>query len=891
LLLSGASTFAAEPAPNLDPPAGSGTVRLEAVEVTGSRLKQVDVEGFSPVVSFQADFMASAGFGTLEEFLRTLPQNYTASATGRLGVPNDENPTLFTRSAGQSGVGLRGLGSNSTLVLIDGRRAPQSGKANPSTTPPQSFFDVNTIPFGMIERVEVLTDGASAIYGTDAIGGVVNIILKKNYNHSEIKTRVAGTTHGGAFERGLTLTSGYNSQKMKGTLVLDFFEREALQAMQRWFSRDGDLRPRGGSDLRLQIGYPLTIYALSGQTLRGLTNPAGTPATQAVAPLGQDGRSLKVSDFTATAGQRTFYNNAALYSLIPPSKRQGLTATGEYRLLPSLRAFAEVAYTHSKTDTLGNPLISSNAAGSAAGVRIPAANPFNPFGQDLGVNISHEELGPRHALSDTGSWRGVAGLRAELPRGWTAEGSFMYYGQKLWSSQPSLVAAAVINAALAQTDPNKALNLFGDFYAKGATNAAGVYDSLVVTNNIRADSGIYTVDGFARGSVWTLPAGPVQLAVGATWEQQDRLRLTTTPSTLEPLRSREVRDSRAGYVEASVPLFSRKNAKPSLFLRTLELQLAARRESIEGAGGTTNPKYAVRWQPFSALLVRASYGTGYRAPALSELERPETDTNPSTLLDRRRNNERYALHVVTGSFPNLEPETSKTWNYGLVFNVPKVKGLSFGTDFYWKEQKNLTANLAAQTMLDNETLFAERITRGTPTAADTAAGLPGRITDIDARFSNFGRVLVQGFDFNATYQRTTEVWGRFTFRAAGTCAKSYKIAFNPGDALTERRGTFGFPQKWNGNGSVIWDRGRYGASLFCYYQGPAVTNAGARTLGSMTVWNLSSSYELSKRLRLQGGIGNLFDVAPPFADLTFGYDAGYHSAKQRTYNLSATYRL
>ena len=225
-------------------------IELDRFEVTGSRLKQTEVEGFSPVIAFEAAFIERSGFGTLSEFLQTLPQNYTGAATGRLGVPNDANPTLFTRSAGQSGVGLRGLGSNSTLVLIDGRRAPLSGKANPSTTPPQSFFDVNTIPFGMVERIEVLTDGASAIYGTDAIGGVINIILKKNYNRVEAKARFAGTTHGGGFERGATLTSGYNRGRIKATLVIDFFEREALLANQRWFSRDGDLRPRGGIDQR-----------------------------------------------------------------------------------------------------------------------------------------------------------------------------------------------------------------------------------------------------------------------------------------------------------------------------------------------------------------------------------------------------------------------------------------------------------------------------------------------------------------------------------------------------------------------------------------------------------------------------------------------------------------
>lgn len=888
--------WAAQAKPNGDRPGETtqtegGTVSMESYEVTGSRLRQTEVEGPSPVLSFDAQYLNRSGFGTLEEFLRTLPQNFTATATGRLSVPNDENPTLLVRSAGQSGISLRGLGSNSTLILIDGRRAPLSGKANASTTPPQSFFDVNTIPFGMIERIEVLTDGASAIYGTDAIGGVINIILKKNYNRTEVRARVAGTMHGGGFERGVTLTSGYNSARMKGTLVLDLFEREALQAKQRWFSSDGDLRPRGGDDQRSAIGYPLTVFALPGQTLHGLTDPVtGGPVTQAVAPSGTDGRNLTVADFQAGAGQRTYYNQADLYSLIPPTSRQGLSGTGEYRLFEHLSVFGEAAYTRSRTVTLGNPLTSYNPNGSAALVRIPASNPFNPFGQDLGVAISHEELGPRHVITDTNSWRGLIGLRAELPRGWTAEGSFMYFGQKLFTSQPSLIANAAINALLAQTDPSKALNLFGDFYSEGGTNGPGIYDSIVSTNIIRADSGIYTADAFARGNVWTLPGGDIQVAVGATWERQDRLRVTTAPSVLEPARSQETRDSRAVYVEAMIPIIGKKNAHPRLLLDSLDFQLAARNESIEDAGSTTDPKYAVRWQPFRALLLRASYGTGYRAPALSELERPDQDAN-QTLTDRLRNNERYVVHVISGSFPNLEPETSKTWNYGFVVNVPKVRGLSIGADFYWKEQKNLTASLGAQTMLDNESLFTERIIRGAPGASDAAAGLPGRITDVDARFSNFGRVLVQGYDFNVNWQHATDSLGRFTFRVVGTCARSYKVAFNPGDPLTERRGQFGFPQKWNGNASVFWDRGRYGASIFCYYQGPAVSTGFSRPIASFTTVDVGGTMDWSEKIRLQGGIGNIFDRAPPFSNSTFGYDPGFHSPKQRTYNASVTYRF
>ncbi len=887
-LLSGAWVFAAEPAPAVKPTApASSLVQLEPFEVTGSRLKQIDLEGPSPVLTFDRPFIEATGLATTEDFLRTLPQNFGGASSGRAGAVNDENPLLFARNAGQSGVSLRGLGSNSTLVLINGRRAPLSGRGNNGTTPPQGFFDINTIPMGMIERIEVLTDGASAIYGTDAIGGVVNIILKKDFNQTEVRSRFGGTWHGGGFERGATLTHGITKAGWKLTTVLDWFSREPLWASQRWFSKSGDHAARGGDDFRSSIGYPATIFALPGQTLRGLTNPNGTPATQAVVPSGQDGRSLKISDFAATAGQRAYYNQATLYSIITPTERRGVSFNSEYALTKRLTLFSEVSYTRNSTNTRANPLPTNNPNGSATLPRIPASHPFNPFGQDLGVAIAHAELGPRQLLTQTKALRGLLGARVELPRQWQGEASFMYYSQQLHALNGGLPNNAAIIAALNQTDPTKALNLLGDFYAKGPTNPPGLYESVVNITVEKADSDVYTGELTARGPVWRLPAGHLQLAVGGEWNQQDRLRTTNLPTTILPARSREVRNNYAAYVEASVPLVGKERRLP--LLHKLDASLAARHEDIQNAGATTDPKYALRWQPFQPLLLRASYGTGYRAPALTELERPEANAN-NTLIDPRRGGERYPMLVVSGADRNLEPETSKTYNYGLVLNVPRVTGLSLGVDFYRKEQRNLTTSLPPQNLLDFERFFPDRVTRLAATAAEQAAGWPGRVTHLDDRYLNFGLVITDGFDYSVNYLLTTQTLGRVNFRATATYLASYKIAFNPGDPLVERKGTFGFPQDLKGNFMAVWNRGPFGASLACYHQGDF--DRSGRRVSSFTTWDIGGSFEWTKhRLRFQAGVGNVFDRSPPFANTVWGYDGGFHSAKMRTYNFSATYRL
>ncbi|MDB6114383.1 MAG: TonB-dependent receptor, partial [Lacunisphaera sp.] len=204
----------------------TGALKLETVTVLGSRIRQTESEGPSPVTVYDQDYMRATGAMTLADFLNYLPQTYSGIAAGRGSAPNELNPEFGQRTensfpltnfilgaadappgqTGVSGVSLRGLGSGSTLVLVDGRRAAQSGSGNRSTVSQQGFVDLNTIPFGMIDHVEVITDGASAIYGADAVAGVINIVLKKNWQGNELSGSYKASEHGGGRERQATLT-------------------------------------------------------------------------------------------------------------------------------------------------------------------------------------------------------------------------------------------------------------------------------------------------------------------------------------------------------------------------------------------------------------------------------------------------------------------------------------------------------------------------------------------------------------------------------------------------------------------------------------------------------------------------------------------------------------
>ncbi|MBI2497702.1 MAG: TonB-dependent receptor plug domain-containing protein [Opitutae bacterium] len=273
----------------------NGAIKLETYTVLGSRIRQSDTAGPSPVSVYDADYMRATGAMNLADFLNYLPQTYSGIAAGRGSAPNELNPEFGQRTensfpafnfvlgasdappgqTGVSGVSLRGLGSGSTLVLVDGRRAAQSGSGNRSTVSQQGFVDLNTIPFGMIDHVEVITDGASAIYGADAVAGVINIVLKKNWRGNELSGSYKGSYHGGGRERQVSLTSGFVAGNLRGTVAIDYYDRGALKASDRSFSKNQDHsgviaaidasgNPVYGRDLRLIWGYPAVVQARTG---------------------------------------------------------------------------------------------------------------------------------------------------------------------------------------------------------------------------------------------------------------------------------------------------------------------------------------------------------------------------------------------------------------------------------------------------------------------------------------------------------------------------------------------------------------------------------------------------------------------------------------------------
>jgi iron complex outermembrane recepter protein len=920
-----------------------GLVRLEPVEVTGSRLRRLEVEGPSPVSIYDADFIRASGALNLADFLNLMPQNYTGVSAGRASAPNELNPEFGQRTetttpainfvtgasaappgqTGVSGVSLRGLGSGSTLVLVDGRRVAQSGAGNRGSDSRQGFVDLNTIPFGMIERIEMITDGASAIYGADAVAGVINIILKKNWVGSELTSSFKGAFDGGGRERSVSLTSGFAAGNLRGTVNVSYYDRASLKASQRSFSANQDHRdivagynadgsPIFGRDLRLNWGYPAVAQTRSGGNFSNLTQPNGDPTRVAITPEGfattpplsafTGAGPVPPNTFIFATGQRRG-NTAEFLDIIPESERHSFAANYTYTFSDRLQHYG--SYSYSDTYGLFNGQVAVSASSASTGFGNFATivpNAFNPFDQDVIVGMIHYEFGSIGQKTAGNAKSFTAGLRGKLGETWEWDLGFNHQQQR-FNQRNREFNGALISAPLA----NGTLNPFIDARVAGNVHAS-IYDSMAIYPTVFSTSGLQGWDLTLNGEVMDFIGGPILAAVGGS---ANRARNASTATTftvaVSPVRTVNtvggMRDSEAGFAEVMIPFVGKPNAMPGA--QRLELTFAGRYENYDLAGSTTVPRVGLTWAPMQAILLRGSYAEGYRAPALTEYQ-VASQTFTSTVTDPRRTPANTTGVATTrGSNPDAKPETSTNEFYGLILEPPFVPGLSLQVNYYKTEQQNVIQVLSVNQMLLNEDLFTDRITRAAADANDIALSQPGRVTAIDQSFINFGRVGNESIDYNIDYVINTETFGRYRLRwTLANTIKSYRQLAPGQPALIDDGDTFA-PPEWRHTASLIWSRGSINASMFFTYIDSFATNRGGNTLTATypvdSAWKLDlrGGYEFQngvwrgygRGLRVQGGIGNVTNQKPPFSDTVFGYNGGLHSAWAigRSYELSVVF--
>lgn len=829
-------------------PVGDDRVELGEIVVVGSRLGRTDKEGSQQVRIYSNEQIRRSGQGTVADFFNTLPE---------VSVMSIDGPT--SNYANQTTVQLHGLPVGSTLVLLNGRRVQINNFG---------FFDLNIIPLSAVERVEVLPVGASAIYGADSLAGAVNIILKKDLDGFEASARYGSGS--GTDETLASFAWGMQGERGGVSLVGSYHTKDELMGAARAVTADPEFNffTRFGLD---DSCFPGTVYSRNGGNLPGLSAP------QAGIPPGLSSTAT-IADFTATAGQRNTCGLAKYTSALSPFDREGLLASGYYRLGDSAELFSEVLLSHQEIDSsVGTPVSFTNRT-------LPASNPYNPFGEGVGVSYTYPGLRSTY-LRATNFIRPLVGLRGALGEKWSYEltGFTSYDHSGVDETNPNFAA---ISAALTSSDPATALNPFSG----GAPASPAVLASFVGTPvRVQVDSRNTTAEGILRGSVFDLPAGPLKTAFGVQYDKSTlhkhggSVSVTNTPYTLE-------RQAYSGFAEGHVPLL----AGSQVARERLALDAAVRYDHSDDFGSETTWQAAMAWRPFDSLLLRGGYATSYQAPQLQQLGGGVASFNTAGWIDPFRGNTRIGpTPQRSGSNLNLQAQTGVSRQLGIVYSSRELPGLEVSLTYWDIGIEKFIARPNTPDLISFPDLFPGAVTRAPPSAQDIQNGFLGPITSINATFTNFGDYDVSGFDFDLSYSIQTAL-GRFAPSISLTQVNEFTSALTPStpptDKVNQADGT-GFAPRWKGTVALNWKRGAYSANLAGRYIGRyndylvnqfGLNRSYPHDLGDFWLTDVNLRYDAGAALAgrskwLAGayfelGAVNVFDELPQSSYIFGGYD-------------------
>ena len=912
--LGGGGALRAQPAE----PAQASPQVLERVEVTGSSIKRIEGETALPVQVLTREDIARTGAASVEQLLQTVS---AVASSGALAAASVSGAT----TGGISSVSLRGLTSLRTLVLINGRRVSPYGLG---LTNDSVSVDVNSIPLAAIDRVEVLKDGASSIYGSDAIGGVINFILRRDFKGVELTAEYGDTTRGGgaitrfaaAFGTGDLARDRYNVM-----LVASYAKEDGLFGRDRAFSSTS-IFPQYNNDTTSGNSFPgnLLVPGVGDLAPDGAFVNPGYPncAPSSVSPL-----------YTAAGLQICRFDTAPRVSLFPDAERAGFFAAGRLLLTPEVELFAEASFNRNEQRNVIQPVPISEVFALPPNHPLFGVAPYNGFSTILLQPSSpfyptafiRGLIGPTAALPDVSVlYRAVVnGDRditdiAESPRlalgvrgalaGWDFDTALLYSASKVTEQVndgfPSLTQILpLLNSGQ--------VNFFGP-------NSPAIDAQLRATNftgnafvNETSLTGI-TAKG-AR-EMLALPGGPLAVALGV---EARRETFTTDPSPaiqagdisgyggnfLPVDRARSVR---AVFAEANVPI-----------IRQLEANLSVRYDDYEGTGSKTTPKVAVRWQPVRSLLLRSAFGQGFRAPSLADLYSPNTTgVTPNGLSDPLRcpttgltTDCNTQFTIINGGNAGLKPEKSDNVTLGFVFEP--TSNVSVAVDAFRIDLKETIVNgVAAAVILNDLARYGSLVQRGP--ASPAFPGLPGPIVQIDQTNINLGQTKVAGFDTDIRVGIPAGGLGRFTVGLTGTYFSKFDTQ-NPDGSFTGNVNqinvtTGGVIPRWKHYLAVNWQRGPWTATLAQNYQGSYVDFPASfddptdpafvpRRVGRYEVYDAQATYSGFKSLRLTLGVRNLFDRDPPYTNgggqiwFQSYYDPTYADPRGRFFYVRGTYKF
>ncbi|WP_417318711.1 TonB-dependent receptor plug domain-containing protein [Emcibacter sp.] len=853
-------------------------VQFEEIVVTGTRVRGVAPVG-SQVTTLGREEMELSGAVTVDKMLKELPQVYNLGVSeSSRGQSGGNGNIVFGNS-----VNLRGIGPYATLVLIDGHRVVNNSRS----------IDPSVLPTLGIERIEVVADGASAIYGSDAVAGVVNIIPRRQLDGFEVLGRYGMSDDGDFDEYQLGAAFGKVWDGGQFMIAYEHVYRSNLSGDDRDFFTS-DQTASGGNDYRVNRCSPGNIIA------DGVSYAIpGSGVTQATAG-------------ELVAGTSNLCDSNIGQDLIPEQEYDSFNATFTHEINDTIAIFADGFF--SKRD-----FVRKSPYGTAT-LTIPETNAFfvRPVGfagDSYTVAYSFkDDLPSDDASGYAKNWQITPGLRISLPHDWRFEGAVSYGENRDLSSQVNGLQRN-LTSYLASSDPNVAF----DPYGLGRTSAATLAE---MANQIFIAPTTMDFIGYEAnldGVLFSLPGGDVNLALGYEGQEMDvGLGLARgNPDTEVSFRD-FTRRVDSLYAEMVIPLFGEGNARDGL--KELTVNMAVRHDSYDDVGKTTNPKFGINWMPVDGLKVRASYGTSFRAPLISQVY-----GNSNALFGQNYQNPDGGTPILgfAQSGPNLDlgPETATTWSVGADWDVNDNFNISL-TYFDVEYENQVETYLADLAILTREDQFAgsgiilrgdeaaarviDLLNQGVPLARGAfPGGDPANVElYVDGRNNNLGRSITRGIDFNASYALPTENSGTFLFNLSGTYLTTYKVAINSTADLVDFRNTIFQPLTFKARASILWEMEDYSARILANYVGgydnTAVTpteDVDAYTPIDLTfVWHPQDGGFLGKAgegLSVTFEVQNVFDEDPPYVNLapsvngSGGYDATTTNPVGRLFAISA----
>lgn len=838
--------------------AADDPAKLDRVEVVGSNIKRAAAKQATQVEVHNTEEFTKQGLTTTQDVVNALASNQSDIVAAT---------TVGSDQGGASFANLRGLGSQYTLVLIDGRRA-----ANQPAGQSGYAVDLNAIPLEAIERVEVLKEGAAAIYGTDAIGGVINFITKKSYQGATVNLGYSSPTQsGGGTERRLAIAGGYGDLNDDGWNVMGTLAISKTEAL--WGKDRADVaidrQPQYSSN-----AFPANYLSSQGTRWSG-TYPNCIAGTEA-------------------SGTYCLQNTSNYIGILPETERMNASAKATKRFGEHE---ASLQFLHAETKTISSIAPTPTAGAVTIGTSSPYYPTTNPDGTsntgDLALYGRTTEAGNRVSEFNTSLDRLQSNIEGQLA-GWDYKGGVGYSEAKL---KEKMVSGWISTDKMQAAIDNGTLNPFG-------ANSAAVWDSLGLSGTLKQSTmKLTTADYKMSRELFDLPGGAAAFGFG-TEARREQLDAKVNTTLAQQAMSSGSEDSKPTAGSRNVYAFYGEAILP--VLKSLEIQTAVRYDHYSDFGDTINPKAAFKFTPIEQIMFRGSASTGFRAPSLYDMYMPASKTNTGTkysdpLLCPDGKNPVAGANagacvadqrdIQQGGNTQLKPE--KTWSTSIGMVVEPVKAVTLSADLWTTAIKDRIGTLGESVIMGNPDKYRSRFV----TNAD------GSLDYITALSENLGKMRASGVDLGATWRLPRTDVGNFTLDVNSTYMKKYDYQNEKDGEWTHNVGRYGDDYvifRWKTNVDLNWKLGSWGAVVGTTYKSSyndMYTNDDGSNhhVASQLLWNGSISYNWRKTMDVTFGARNIFNRKPPYSNqdnqFQTGYDPRYSDVVGRILFLNLSYKM